>query len=75
MAEFTISKSCPICKKVYTPDLCQTPDFASRYVAWQSDRVLIQGAFPTATKVQREQLQTGICSDECWKKLFPPEDE
>lgn len=73
MADFTITKSCPVCKKVYTPDLCKTPDFQSRLIGWQSGRVLIQAAFPDATANQREQLMTGICSNECWKSLWPEE--
>ena len=35
---------------------------------------LIQNAFPTLSHDQREQLLTGI-HPECWKKMFPAEEE
>ena len=43
-------KTCPQCKKVYKPA------FSSREEA----------AANGGTAIQREQHQTGICSDECW---------
>jgi hypothetical protein len=56
---------CPNCKKKYTPDLAQRPDFTSKRTVWRGGK-LIQAVWPEATAIQREQLLTGICSDECW---------
>ena len=50
---------CPICGKHYTPVLKPIP---------KDDKRLIQEVYPNAEPYQREQLQTGICSDACWKK-------
>ena len=49
---------CPMCKKNYEP------------VLKRKTGKLIQDEFPTATKEQREQLISGVCSDECWDKMF-----
>ena len=46
---------CPNCKKEYTPELVR-----------KSTTLLIQQEFPHAKSYQREQLISGICSDECW---------
>ena len=54
---------CPSCGKAYSPVLGERdPDMC------------IQDQFPNATKIEREQLVTGICSQECWDKTFglPP---
>ena len=52
-------KCCPICKRWYMPVLKRRyPD------------VLAQNEFPDALPWEREQLISGICSDECWKKAF-----
>ena len=49
---------CPICKKEYEPVLERKTD------------ELVQIEFPEASRTEREQLITGICSDECWEELF-----
>ena len=49
---------CPFCGRVYETDLKKP----------LGDNRLIQDIFPNATAIQREQLITGICSDECWDK-------
>jgi hypothetical protein len=46
---------CPQCKKEYEPVLGQR----------LTDN-LIQDEFPNAKPWEREQLQSGICSDKCW---------
>jgi hypothetical protein len=63
------NKRCPSCGRVYTPDLVDTPDFGTRYQMWAGG-VLIQRVWPEATAIQREQLKTGICSDECWDEFL-----
>jgi hypothetical protein len=52
---------CPQCKKHYEPEL--NKDVANKY-----PNKCIQTIFPKAKSYQREQLITGICSDECWNK-------
>lgn len=56
---------CPQCQKMYVPDL----SFAELEKG-RLEGKLIQDIFPQATPTQREQLQTGICSDECWNKYL-----
>jgi len=54
----------------YTPDLAKRPDFEARNKQWRVERELIQNVWPKATTTQREQLQTGICSDKCWREYL-----
>lgn len=67
--------TCPNCKKEYAPDLTKRPDFAARNAQWQTEGNLIQTVWPEATAIQREQLQTGICSDRCWDEYLGIYDE
>ena len=55
-----MEKVCPNCKKEYRPDLGER----------KYPKMLIQKEFPNATPTQREQLITGICSDECWDEFL-----
>ena len=66
-----ITRTCPNCKKEYTPELAGD---AKGYTNWQSGD-LIQVAFPNASPIQREQLITGICSDPCWNEFLSPKGE
>jgi hypothetical protein len=50
---------CPACGKMYEPVLGER----------KHPEMLIQKEFPDATAEQREQLLTGICSNECWEAL------
>lgn len=52
--------TCPNCGKVYSTDL-DPPD---------NDPRLIQQIFPEAEPWQREQLQTGLCSDKCFDEYL-----
>jgi hypothetical protein len=47
---------CPNCNKLYTPELVRP----------LGDDRSIQNIFPQSEPYQREQLITGICSDDCW---------
>lgn len=51
---------CPICRKTYTT-LLEIPE---------GDTRPIQQIFPHEPAWKREQLLTGICSDECWDECF-----
>ena len=63
--------SCPQCNRVYQAELSKTdPQFREHFQEWKFRRGLIQNIWPDATPIQREQLQTGICSDECWNKYL-----
>jgi len=53
-----VKMKCPICKKEYEPVLERKTD------------ELVQIEFPEASRTEREQLITGICSDECWEEIF-----
>ncbi len=50
---------CPVCGKHYEPEL-----------GGRDPEVAIQLQFPEAKPYQREQLVSGICSDECWSEMF-----
>lgn len=68
-----ITTQCPNCGKTYIPDLAKRPDFPARVTQWKVERELVQNVWPESegfTTMQREQLQTGICSDECWEKYL-----
>lgn len=60
-----MERECPVCKKLYKtvlPGLTDKP---------------VQIEYPNAPAWQREQLISGVCSDECWNKMFkgtPDED-
>ena len=52
---------CPQCGKHYKPVLGERS---------KGDTRSIQKIFPSAKPYEREQLLTGICSDECWDKFL-----
>jgi hypothetical protein len=56
---------CPNCNKQYKPDLERKTNNP------------IQAEYPKATKEQREQLISGLCSDKCWNSFlgFPQIEE
>ena len=58
-------KRCPNCGKVYEPVLKRP----------QGDDRLIQDIYPDAKPFEREQLMTGICSDECWDEWLGVESD
>jgi len=49
---------CPQCGKHYKPKLTRP----------KGDNRCIQDIFPNAEPWEREQLITGLCSDECWNR-------
>ena len=55
------TRVCPQCKATYTPVLGERDP---------NDNRCIQDIYPNASPIEREQLQTGICSDECWDKFL-----
>ena len=60
-----IVKRCPQCEQSYEPTLSHNKKGLEN---WQNG-MLLQNAFPRATPIEREQLMTGLCSDECWEKF------
>ena len=61
------TRKCPECGEDFVPDLVDIdPEFYSNHYRWRSQKLLIQNVWPDATLIQREQLQTGLCSDMCW---------
>lgn len=78
-----VKQQCPNCGTEYVPELADDPDFNWKYRRWKGQwdeirdkgrpthrRPLIQELWPDATPMQREQLMTGLCSDECWNKYL-----
>lgn len=63
------TRCCPICKQDYVPNLVKEPGFAIKFLQWRGGE-LIQNVWPKSTAIDREQLQSGICSDKCWDSLF-----
>lgn len=53
-------RTCPNCKKVYETVLDRP----------EGDNRPIQQIFPDAPSWQREQLISGICSNECWDEFL-----
>ena len=49
---------CPNCKKEYKPKL------------ERKTNKLIQEEYPNATREEREQLISGLCSDKCWNEYL-----
>ena len=56
-----VLRTCPNCLKTYETDLPGRPE---------GDRRPIQEIYPSAERYQREQLQTGFCSDKCWDQYL-----
>lgn len=69
-----VTMSCPQCGRIYTPDLCSDEHFDAKYDAWKNG-ALVQKVWPQAKPYQREQLQTGLCSDECFQEFCGSEEE
>jgi hypothetical protein len=69
---------CPVCKEKKPIMLMRDPLFSEHYAEAQSrGGRLIMEIWPQAeySAEEREQLMTGICSNECWDAQFPSEDE
>jgi hypothetical protein len=64
-----LTRTCPNCHK--TEEVVVSND---KYDRWQSGEH-VQDVWPEFTPTQREQLITGICSDECWEEYLGPEPE
>lgn len=62
-----VEKTCPVCKKFVGREM--DLDCLSRYFSGHP----IYAAFPLLSPIEREFVQTGICSDECWDSLFGAE--
>ncbi len=61
---------CIQCGVKFMPDLVtEDPEFPRNYLKWRNG-TLIQKVWPDAKPMQREQLQTGLCSDKCWNKFL-----
>lgn len=60
---------CPQCKKRYVAELAKRPDWEQRLAEYLGGK-LIQNVWPDATASEREQLMTGICSNECWNRYL-----
>lgn len=58
------SKPCAVCEKV---TVMEVP--TEKLWAWQNGE-LIQRAFPELSRTERETMMSGVCSDECWDKLW-----
>jgi hypothetical protein len=61
-----MTHKCPNCGKRYLPVLAKD---AAGMERWKSG-MKIQDVWPAAAEIEREQLQTGICSDECWDQFL-----
>ena len=76
---YDLRTRCPICSKIYVPDLAREEGFVEKWMAWQGidnrPKTLIQKVWPNASTTQREQLQTGVCDSTCWDAAMRPCDE
>ena len=66
MSEMTLFKStpCVVCGKVTELELP-----TAKLEAWRGGE-FIQVVFPEMTNQEREVLISGVCSDDCWDKLW-----
>jgi len=72
-----IIKHCPVCHREYQVALSTfggADKFAADYAAWQGG-ALVQAVWPAASNEEREQIVSGICSDTCWDKIWPIEED
>ncbi len=69
--KYSLNTKCPVCKGKYLPDLLvlDPTKFIKGMLQWEEGGKQIQDAFPDAQSYQREQLQTGICSNQCWDEF------
>jgi uncharacterized OB-fold protein len=73
-----VRQKCPQCGTEYVPELADDPDFNWKYRRWKGkvepwtgrNRPMIQDVWPEASAIAREQLMTGLCSDDCWDKFL-----
>ncbi len=65
---------CPVCDKQYIVELFKEPDWKNRHARHEAG-AFVQTVWPSATPTHREQITSGVCSDDCWDELFPPEEE
>lgn len=63
-----IHRRCPNCNKQTDIEL-----EAEKLHRWQAGEH-VQDVWPEKSAIERETLISGVCSDECWDKLFPPEE-
>lgn len=65
-----MKRGCFVCGTQYTVALSiKDPDFEKNRERWRNG-ALVQDVWPHATPTEREQLITGICSDDCWRDIF-----
>ena len=63
------TERCPECGVIYTPELAKREDFILKRRQWLQGSFILD-VWPEATPMQREQIQTGLCSDRCWETLM-----
>ena len=61
-----LTRTCPLCGKTYSMEFDSV--LLNKGMEAYKNHALVQYAFPTFTKSQREFLMTGIC-DDCWNSL------
>ena len=65
--------TCPHCHRTYLVELAQAADWIGKLVLTETK--LIQDVWPKAEMYQREQLMTGLCSDQCWTDYLVVSDD
>ncbi len=69
MVTTTVHIECRLCQTNY-----DTGVSFGKYMQWAESRDLIQNVMPEVPAAIRELFITQTC-DNCWKKLFPPEEK
>jgi hypothetical protein len=63
-----VTRTCPVCQEEQTLEVEEV-----ELKAYQNGQY-VQDAFKSLTSAEREMFLSGVCED-CWLKLFPPEDD
>jgi hypothetical protein len=64
MNKVLIETECPVCHTAYLIEVDE-----DKFERWQAGEH-VQDVWPEKSTIQREQLISGVCSDECWDELW-----
>lgn len=69
-APIQMTRCCPQCLKEYVALLSQRADWPERWHRWRVEGEMIQDVWSFVPRWVREQLLSGLCSEECWDEYL-----